>query len=260
MRKKKLPVFYIILIIVIGLPILLWAVGSEKYDVRSRADLSTTPTTTPSITLTPTLTVTPSSTPTITPTPTNSPPRCTGLSVSPGTGSKPLTVTFVCAGFDPDNDITAAEFGFGGSEKQLVEKGAGQFGSITVSHTYTQSGTYNTTCRVRDNNQVFSSYPEYCKYTVVVSDNVLTIPPKRTPTPTSISEERMSPIIYPGAITTLSPTPTVIQPTAIPTPIPTITQTSWWSNEKIAQLVMMVMVSGITIIVALLLHGFFDKH
>lgn len=259
MRKKKLPVFYIVLIIIIGLPILLWAVGSESYDVRSRADLSTTPTTTPSTILTPTLTVTPSSTPTITPTPTNSPPRCTGLSVRPGAGSKPLTVTFTCAGFDPDNDITAAEFGFGGSEKQLVEKGAGQFGSITVSHTYTQAGTYNTTCRVRDNNQVFSTYPEYCKYTVVVSDNALTPTPRRTPTPTVVIEQPVSPIIYPGAFTTLAPTPTTIQPTATLAPTPTVAQTSWWSNEKIAQLVMMVMVSGITIIVALLLHGFFDK-
>ena len=259
MRKKKLPVFYIVLIIIIGLPILLWAVGSESYDVRSRADLSTTPTTTPSITLTPTLTVTPSSTPTITPTPTNSPPRCTGLSVSPGAGSKPLTVTFACAGFDPDNDITAAEFGFGGSEKQLVEKGTGQFGSITVTHTYTQAGTYNVTCRVRDNNQVFSSYPEYCKYTVVVSDNSLTPTPRRTPMPTQIPEKPVSPVIYPGTITTLAPTPTMAQPTVTIAPTPTAEQTSWWSNEKIAQLVMMFMVSGITIIVALLLHGFFDK-
>ncbi len=255
MRKKKLPVFYIVLLIVIGLPILLWAVGSETYDVRSRADLSTTPTTTPSITLTPTLTVTPSTTPTITPTPTNSPPRCTGLSVSPGAGSKPLTVTFACAGFDPDNDITAAEFGFGGSEKQLVEKGTGQFGSITVTHTYTQAGSYNVTCRVRDNNQVFSTYPDYCKYTVVVSDNSLTPTPRRTPMPTMTPE--ISPIVYPGSTTTIAPTPT--QPTVTIAPTPTTTQTSWWSNEKIAQLVMMFMVSGITIIVALLLHGFFDK-
>lgn len=255
MKKRKLPVIYIVLIVLVGLPILLWAVTTEKYDVRSRADLSTTPTTTPTITLTPTLTVTPSSTPTITPTPTNSPPRCTGLSVSPGAGIKPLTVTFACSGFDPDNDITAAEFGFGGSEKQLVEKGTGQFGSITVTHTYTQAGTYHVTCRVRDNNQVFSSYPDYCKYTVVVRDNSIAPTPKRTPIPTMIPE--INPVVYPESTSTMAPTPT--QPTITVAPTPSKIDSTWWTNEKIAQLVMMFMVSGITIVVALLLHGFFDK-
>lgn len=264
--KKKLPVIYVVLIIVVGLPIFLWAVFSESTDIRSRADLSTTPTATPSvsltptITLTPTLTPTPTTTPTLTPTPTNSPPRCSGLSVSPGAGSKPLTVSFACAGFDPDNDITAAEFGFGGSEKQLVEKGAGQFGSITTTHTYTQAGSYNVTCRVRDNNQVFSGYPDYCKYTVVVTDNSLTPTPRRTPMPTMIPPEKQDgPIIYSGDEPSVTATPTILPAT----PTPVISQTSqtgsWWSNEKIAQLVMMFMVSGITIVVALLLHGFFDK-
>jgi len=264
--KKRLPIFYIVLIIIIGLPILLWAVESQPYDIRSRADLSTTPTPTPSGTITPTLTPTPSATPTLTPTPsatptltptpTNSPPRCTGLSVRPGAGSRPLTVTFACAGFDPDNDITAAEFEFNTGEKRLVEKGTGQFGSITTTYTYTQAGKYDVTCRVRDNNQIFSSYPDYCKYSVIVTDNTLTPTPRRTPMPTMVPEKSGSPIIYSGNMTTITPTPTLtlVSPTPVPTP------TSWWSNEKIAQLVMMFMVSGITIIVALLLHGFFDKH
>lgn len=252
-RMKRLPFLYIVLIVIIGLPILLWAVASENTDVRSRADLSTTPTITP----TPTVTPTAAPTPTITPTPTNSPPRCSGLSVSPGSGVKPLTVTFTCAGFDPDNDITAVEFGFGGSEKRLVEKGTGQFGSITTTYTYTQAGSYQTTCRVQDNNQVFSDYPDYCKYTVVVTDNALTPTPIRTPIPTPTSITTEEPLLFfgntnPTAIPTITPTATIA-------PTPTPPADSWWTNEKIAQLVMMVIVSGITIIVALLLHGFFDK-
>lgn len=261
---KRLPILYIILIIFFALPIILWAVSSQNTDIRSRADLSTTPTTTPSSTpvLTPTLTITPSATPTITPTPTNSPPRCSGLSVSPGAGSKPLTVNFTCAGYDVDNDITAAEFGFGGSEKRLVEKPAGTFGSVTTSYTYTNAGTYNVTCRVRDNNQAFSNYPDYCKYTVVVTDNALTPTPRRTPTPTKAAQGDDL-IIFTGSVPTVTPTPTPAVTTLTPTPTPAKSwfrlDRNWWSGEKIAQLIMMVIVSGLTIIVALLLHGFFDK-
>lgn len=254
---KRLPFIYIVIIVIIVLPILLWAVASENTDIRSRADLSTTPTTTPSATPSPTVTPTAAPTPTITPTPTNSPPRCSGLSVSPGSGAKPLTVTFACAGFDPDNDITAVEFGFGGSEKRLVEKGTGQFGSITTTYTYTQAGSYNTTCRVRDNNQVFSNYPDYCKYTVVVTENALTPTPRRTPIPTPTPIITEEPLLFFGA-TNPTATPTVTPAVTI-TATPTPPASSWLSSEKIAQLVMMVIVSGITIIVALLLHGFFDK-
>jgi hypothetical protein len=254
---KRLPILYIILIIFFGLPIILWAVGTQNQDIRSRADL--TPTATPSDTppVTPTLTPTPSATPTLTPTPTNSPPRCSGLSVNPGSGVRPLTVNFSCAGYDPDNDITAAEFGFGGSEKRLVEKPAGTFGSITTSYTYTQAGTYHVTCRVRDNNQAFSSYPDFCKFTVVVRDPIATTTtPKVTPVPTKNTGANDDLLIFTGGNPTATPTITPA-PTAI-TPMPAQTQ-SWWSNEKIAQLTMMVIVSGLTIIVALLLHGFFDK-
>lgn len=216
---KRLPVLSIILIIFFALP----------------ADISATPT--------------------LTPTPTNSPPLCSGLSVSPGAGKKPLTVNFTCAGFDADNDITAAEFGFGGSEKLLVEKAAGTFGSVTTSYTYTQAGSYQVTCRVRDNNMAFSNYPDYCKYTVVVTDNALTPTPRRTPTPTKSPETNDDLMIFTGSAPTATPT----QPAISATPNPTPTPKSWWPNEKIAQLTMMIIVSGLTIIVALLLHGFFDK-
>ncbi len=235
---KRLPLLYILIIAFFALPIILWTVGSQTTDIRSRAEEAGT-------------------TPTLTPTPTNTPPRCSGLSVRPGAGTKPLTVNFTCSGYDPDNDITAAEFGFGGSEKRLVEKAAGQFGSITTTYTFTSPGSYNVTCRVRDNNMAFSSYPGYCTYTVVVTDNVLTPTPQRTPTPTKTPQQEEI-IIFTGGAPTVFPTP-------LPTPQPEAdrplddTPQSFWSNEKFAQLSMMVIVSGITIIIALLLYGFFDK-
>lgn len=199
---------------------------------------------------------TPSATPTLTPTPTNSPPRCTGLSAYPNAGAKPLTVQFSCAGYDPDNDITAAEFGFGGDKKRLVEKSAGQFGAITTTYTYEEAGTYNVTCRVRDNNMAFSTYPDYCTYKVVVTENSLTPTPIRTPIPTRNPEDDI--IIFTGNEPTI--TPTIAPATPTPTPESLLrSDRSFWSNEKFAQLAMMVVVSGITIIVALLLHGFFDK-
>lgn len=252
MKSSSLP--YILFIALAAFPILLWAISTQNADTRSRADqgsLSLTPTATPSATLTPSIT------PSLTPTPTNVPPRCNGLSANPGAGPKPLTVSFACAGYDPDNDITAAEFGFGGDEKQLVEKSVGQFGSLTVTHTYTKAGTYHVTCRVRDNNMAYSTYPNYCQYTIVVTENVLTPTPYRTPIPTPTIAREDTPIIFPGSFPSVTPT---AQPTAALTPTVTPTPTAgFWSNEKIAQLVMMIMVSGITIIVALLLHGFFER-
>lgn len=250
-----------------ALPLLLWSLSIESLDTRSRADNGTTsltPTATPSATLTPSIT------PSLTPTPTNSPPRCNGLSANPAAGPKPLTVNFACAGYDPDNDITAAEFGFGGDEKQLVEKKLGQFGAISTTHTYTKAGTYHVTCRVRDNNMAFSNYPEYCQYNIIVSENALTPTPQRSPipqrspTPTrkpsptrEVVNRDDAPIVLPGSIPSATPT---MSPTVAVTPTTTpAAAVSFWSNEKIAQLVMMVMVSGITIIVALLLHGFFEK-
>ena len=235
---KRLPLLYVLIFAFLVLPIILWSVGTQNMEIRSRADEAT-----------------PSATPTLTPTPTNTPPRCSGLSVSPGSGPKPLTVNFTCSGYDPDNDITAAEFGFGGSEKRLVEKSAGQFGSITTSYTYTKPGSYNVTFRVRDNNMAFSSYPGYCTYTVVVTDNVLTPTPQRTPIPTKPMEEEI--IMFTGGVPTVAPTPTSIPTIVAPTPTPELA--SFWSNEKFAQLAMMVIVSGVTIVIALLLHGFFDK-
>ena len=256
MKSSSLP--YILFIALAAFPLLLWALSTQNVDNRSWADTgSITPTATPSATLTPSIT------PSLTPTPTNVPPRCNGLSANPGAGPKPLTVQFACAGYDPDNDITGAEFGFGGDQKQLVEKSVGQFGSLTVSHTYTNAGTYHVTCRIRDNNMAFSNYPDYCQYTIVVTENALTPTPRRSPTPTPTKKPVQNvddtPIILPGSFSTIIPTPTA-HPTLTPTPTSAPTSSvTFWTNEKMAQLVMMVMVSGITIIVALFLHGIFEK-
>ncbi len=255
---KSLPVPVVIFIIILALPLILWATATQNADYRGFADEgSPTPTITPSATPTPSVTNTPTATPTITPTPTNSPPRCNGISVNPGAGTKPLTVNFSCAGYDPDNDITAAEFGFGGDQKRLVEKSVGRFGSITTTYTYTEAGRYNVTCRLRDNNMAFSSYPDYCTYTVIVTGNALTPTPIRTPMPTRTPQRDDDDLLlFTGSAPTQTPQPTAVPTIAVPLPTPAPT---FWSNEKFAQLVMMVIVSGITIIVALLLHGFFEK-
>lgn len=262
----------IIVLLLITLPLFIWTIISgTPQDVRSRATGTDTPTPseTPLITETPSVTpsitpsVTPSATPTITPTPTNAPPICLGLSVNPGAGPKPLTVKFSCAGYDANNDITAAEFGFGAGQKQTVEStSVGQYGSITTTYTYTTSGSYNVTCHVRDNNNAWSNYPSYCTYTVVVSDNALTPTPYRTPYPTQsvgISGND-GPVILSGRLPTLTQSPTIV-PTNVPTimpPKPTPAP-SLWANEKVRQLLIMVVVSVITIIVALTLHSFFDR-
>lgn len=215
-----------------------------------------TPTGVPNPTVTPTGGTSPTNTPTPTPTG-NQKPSCNGLSIKPLTGIKPITVSFTCAGYDPNNDITAAEFDFGNSTKKTIEKGVGQFGSITTTNTYTTTGTYAVTCRVRDNNQAFSDIPNRCKGAVKVTatgattstdtslDASLLLSKIPTPTPTLI-------VLVPYE----SPTTT---PSIIATPTPKPTGNSWFSGSKFSQLITMIVVSAITIILALMLHHYFDK-
>lgn len=255
---KSVPVPVVLVLLILALPLILWATATQNAEYRGFADdAAPTPTITPSATPTPSLTASPTATPTVTPTPTNSPPRCNGISVNPGSGPKPLTVSFSCAGYDPDNDITAAEFGFGGNRKQLVERSIGTFGSITTTYTYTEAGNYHVTCRMRDNNMAFSAYPDYCTYTVIVTENSLTPTPIRTPAPTvALQRENEGPLIFIGGPSTPTPHPTETPTIASPMPVPAA---SFWNNEKVAQLATMVIVSGVTIIAALLLHGFFEN-
>lgn len=200
-----------------------------------------------------TITMTNSSGATPTPTPTgtngNIPPSCNGLSVSPTSGNKPLTVSFACAGSDADNDVTAAEFDFGNGNKKLVEKSIGQFGSIVTTYTYQTAGTYTVTCRVRDNIQKFSSIPDICKRSVTVKTTApATSTSARTPTASSSAD----PVIYTGTEEVLLPyaTPTAVlraTPTPIQLPIAR-------GNNKLFQIGTILLVSIVTIAVGLILR------
>lgn len=191
---------------------------------------------------TPTPTPTPAPTPTPTPggggtggpdnpipTPTPTPiysggnvvPYCASLSANPtyATGV-PTTIQFTCSGVDPDGDITAAEFFFGDGASQLVEKNVGSPGSLFTTHAYTLVGTKGASCRVRDNNRVYSSISETCKAIVTIK-----------PSPAGPTQQQRfieTKTILPSPIADISrdvlqeaPTPTpTIEPTITPTPTP----------------------------------------
>lgn len=140
-----------------------------------------TPTNTP--TATPTgATGTPTNTPTATPTSPqgNTTPECTNLTLSPSTGIPPFDVTATCTGKDTDGDITAVEFTLPDGTTKLVEQNVGSPGSLTTAYNLAQNGTYTFSCRVRDNNFVFSSVPDVCKKTITLGPT-----PTGGPTPTA---------------------------------------------------------------------------
>lgn len=187
-----------------------------------------TPTPTPTVTPTGTITSTPTLTPTPTPTPQlNTAPDCTGLSVSPNTGSSvPLDVSFTCSGADRGGLIMAAEFNFGDTGAEVIEENAGSPGSISTTHTFTQFGSYAVYCRVRDNDEVYSSVPDACKKTVTITRPVsggtrtivVTQPPEE---PESTATPTPRPIVFVNN----TPTPTPARnlgfaPTATSTPLP----------------------------------------
>lgn len=224
----------VFVLLIIAVPMFVWGTMSQNLETRQFAsDADITPT------------ATPSATPTNVP---DAPPTCSGLSTIPSSGTKPLNVSFACAGNDTDNDITAAEFDFGEGNKLLVEKGIGQFGSITATHTYTSTGTFNVTCRVRDNIQKFSTIPDNCKKVISVKAAAVILP---TPTKTSTPSSDL--VIYTG--TTASPTATIapVTPTAEPTLIPTPTPAPT-DYSKFWQLGQVILVSVVTIAVGLLLR------
>lgn len=236
-RKSSNLMLYIIL----GFAMILGIVAITQndrstFELRKKAD-SITPTATPSATLTPT------------PTPKNIIPTCLGLSISPLEGTTPLDLTLSCAGVDGNNDITAAEFEFGDGKKRTVEKGVGQYGTITTKVRYDNEGSYVVTCRVRDNNYEWSDIPSACRNTVSVSkkETIVTTP---KPTATPYYEE---------------PTPTqkleTPTPTEIITPIPTVTPTppkSFVSQETLFMIGKISLISVVTILVALILKKLID--
>ena len=234
----------IVILLIIATPMFVWGTMTQNLETRQFAQgTDITPTVTPD--------ATPTVTPSATPTPTNvpdAPPTCSGLSTIPASGTKPLNVSFACAGNDTDNDITAAEFDFGEGNKLLVEKGIGQFGSITATHTYTTAGTYNVTCRVRDNIQKFSTIPDNCKKVVSVRAAAVA-----TPTPTKSATTSGDIAIYTGS--TNAPTPTIVPVTPTITLSPTPIPASYGSDyAKFWQLGQVITVSIITIAIGLLLR------
>lgn len=161
-----------------------------------------------------TLTPTPTLPAGISPTPTQIPgnntvPVCASLAanVTSGVGT-PLAITFTCSGVDPDGDITAAEFSFGDRTTHTVYKNVGSPGSLSTTHTYTTIGSLGATCRVRDNNQVWSSVSEGCKKIIQISPAAkkiaATLTPRISPAPVAadIIPETPSPTPWPE----LSPT------------------------------------------------------
>jgi hypothetical protein len=143
-----------------------------------------TPTATPTGGVTPT--ATPTNGPTSTPTPTtvanNTTPECTSLTLTPASGTPPYDVTATCTGRDVDGDITAVEFTLPDGTTKLVEQNVGSPGSLTTVYNIDGNGTYTFSCRVRDNNNVFSSVPEACRKTVSIGPTP-TPAPNATPTP-----------------------------------------------------------------------------
>lgn len=128
--------------------------------------------------------------PTNTPTPTptsqaNTTPECTDLAINPTTGTPPFTVSLTCTGKDVDGDITAVEFTLPDGTTKLVEKNVGSPGSLTTTYNVAQNGAYTFSCRVRDNNQKFSSIPDACKKSLNLNVEATPRPasPTNAPTP-----------------------------------------------------------------------------
>ncbi len=158
-----------------------------------------------------------------TPTPTpsgNFTPVCASLytDISQGTGT-PLPVTFTCSGTDTGGYISAAEFTFGDGTGSTIYKNAGSPGSISTTHTYTTIGTLGAQCRVRDNDNVWSSVSDGCKKIIIIR-------PVPTPTPAKQSGTSglagiVTPTPTPAVVSIVSETPTPI-PTILPTALPTL--------------------------------------
>jgi hypothetical protein len=169
--------------------------------------ITPTPTSTPISTPTPTLPVgvTPTATPLITPTPTpttapssNIVPYCASISTDiTVVKGVPREISISCSGVDPSGYINGAEFWFGDGTSQLVIKNVGSPGTVTTTHTYTKAGVYALSCKVRDNDQVYSLLPDVCKKTLTIQAN------SSLPTATPIKKSGSSVVIA-------TPTPQVI--------------------------------------------------
>lgn len=161
-------------------------------------------------------------TPTPTPNPSgqNTVPICASLvsDISSAVGT-PLAVTFTCSGVDPGGYLNAAEFIFGDGTRQVIEKNVGSPGSLVTTHTYTTIGALGASCRVRDNDQVYSPVSDNCKKIVTIKQapKIITVStrttPYSTPTPLVISiisdtpEPTLNPTAYPTTVLPVAPEP-----------------------------------------------------
>ncbi len=210
-------------------------------------------------TVTPTPTTPAGTNPTSTPTPTpgqggiNTIPTCVILSSNTSLAvGTPLTVNFTCSGVDPDGYMSAAEFTFGDNTRDTIYKNAGSPGSISTTHTYTTIGTLGASCRVRDNNNVYSSATNDCKRIIVIN-------PKPTNAASSsyyqrvIVPEKGSIIQIPGS----TPTPevvTIVYETPAPiaaTPSPTLSLKP--AKNPMENLIFWIVGAVVAIILAVLL-------
>ena len=168
-----------------------------------------TPTPTTVVTSTPTPTTVTPTIPVNTPTPTpttgqNPPPVCEALSISPSSGTAPLTVEFIGTGSD-NTAVTRFEFTYGDGEVQTIEKDVATRGSVEVSHTYTKVGTFTATLKVHDQKGLWSSSSDACSKTITTSGSEPTV----TPTPTGTQVGGLSPTNtpIPTKVSTASATP-----------------------------------------------------
>ncbi len=180
----------------------------------STSGTANTPTNTP----TGTVTNTPTKTPTATPTGgvggsgnENTAPTCVALTSDIQTANgTPTAVTFTCSGVDPGGDIRAAEFTFGDGVIQSVDKNVGSPGSISITHTYNTIGTLGASCKVKDNDNVYSTLTDSCRRTITIRPRTAA-----TPTPTRVAGATAT------VTTTTSQTPTsgaAISSTSTPFP------------------------------------------
>ena len=178
-----------------------------------------TPTNTPTPTPLPGTTLTPTPTPTPGAGGSNTIPTCVMLSSDTSLAvGIPLAVTFTCSGVDPDGYINAAEFTFGDRSSDTIYKNAGSPGSISTTHTYTTIGTLGATCRVRDNNNVFSNATNDCK-------RIISINPKPTNTVAKTYYQRVIAADKGSVVPVVTPTPVQVA-IVFTTPTPIIPEVS----------------------------------
>jgi hypothetical protein len=181
----------------------------------------------------------------------NTAPNCSSLSISPNTGFVPISITATCAASDGENDIVSAEFDFGDGTKKVVDQNVGQYGSISTTHTYTQSGLFTILCRVKDNNQAFSAIINECKTSVEIkshaqptaSNTLETTPKTKSPTITPIALEEVV-------------TPTSIQATLEPTYTPiSISTAAAVQTSMLFQIGKIIAITVIVIMLAFVIRG-----